>query len=166
MTQNWFCSLSHGGLWENGLLGWPFVFTWLWRYDPIPTLSSKRKQILFITLLALLTSWSWPIFFPGSPSICSPPTVIFLDVLFPWCRRHTLYVVKKSRSHQNRSGLAVHSPVIITPLSERKMWFYHKHSHDDSALNSCQRRTAPSSPPLLSMQAAVKKHLLPNSFLY
>lgn len=63
MTQNWYCSLSPGGLWENGLLGWPFVFTWLWRYDPIPTLSSKRKQILFITLLALLAFWSWPIFF-------------------------------------------------------------------------------------------------------
>ena len=28
----------------------------------IPTLSSKRKQILFIILLALLTSWSQPTF--------------------------------------------------------------------------------------------------------
>lgn len=66
----------------------------------------------------------------------------------PWEPRHTLYVVRKSRPHQSHSRLAVHSPVIIVSLSQRKMilpqtlpWWF--------SPGSCQREgcTIPLSPP-------------------
>lgn len=89
----------------------------------------------------------------------------------PWEPRHTLYVVRKSRPHQSHSRLAVHSPVIIVSLSQRKMilpqtlpWWF--------SPGSCQREgcTIPLSPPpphpRPSTRASLKKHLLPGSFLY
>lgn len=89
-----------------------------------------------------------------------------LGCFVPLEPRCTLYIVKKSRSHQSHSRLAVRSPVIIVSLSQRKMIFYHKHSHDDSALVPARGRVVPLPRSFSSTRASLKKHLLPGSFLY
>lgn len=68
--------VSWGPLRKSPTLGWRAVVPWRWRWDPVPALSSKGKQVPLVTALALPTRWSWPLLSRASCPLSSHDNIL------------------------------------------------------------------------------------------